>query len=302
MSVGEGERRQRYVVCHNPEEQTRQRHHRAKVLADLDAQLSTMKPSADGKLSARARELLTSGRFGKYLRQTDRGDLCVDRTAIRAEERYDGKWVITSNDDTLTSEDLALGYKQLLRVEQCWRQMKSGLKMRPVFHYLPSRIGAHVSICVLALLLERMAELRTGDTWRNLAAQLQKLQVIEYDRDGARIQQTTDVRPEAELLLKKLQVPLPPKLHSVVHIPASAPTVGAMEPTSARSAAPAVVASASPSSPSSAARPRRATQCNSTPHPCAAAPSRSAQVDDASASPSAGCASPTERHEAGGAA
>jgi transposase len=162
VTVGDGERRQRYVVCHNPAEEKRQREHRAKVIKELEAELATMRTRADGKLSQRARELTTSGRYGKYLRETERGELLVSRAAIHDEERYDGKWVITSNDDTLTPEDLALGYKQLLRVEACWRQLKSGLKMRPVFHYRPWRIQAHVSIAVLALLLERIAEIRTG--------------------------------------------------------------------------------------------------------------------------------------------
>jgi transposase len=220
--VGDGERRQRYVVCHNPAEEKRQRAHRAKVITELEAELSTMQTPTDGKLSRRAQELLTSGRYSRYLRQTERSGLRIDRTAVHEQERYDGKWVITSNDDTLTPEDLALGYKQLLRVEQCWRQLKSGLKMRPVFHYRPWRIHAHISIAVLALLIERVAEIRTGETWRNLVAQLQKIQVVEYDRDEARIQQTTEVRTEAELLLKKLKVALPPKLHSVAPIPGDA--------------------------------------------------------------------------------
>jgi transposase len=218
--VGDGERRQRYVVCHNPDEEVRQRRHRAKVIAELEVEISTMRPCAYGKLSARARELSVSGRYGRYLRETDSGDLRIDRAAIHEEERYDGKWVITSNDDTLTPEDLALGYKQLLRVENCWRHMKSGLKLRPVYHYRPDRIQAHVSISVLALLLERVAEIRTGETWRNLAARLQKIQVVEYDRGDARVQQTTDVHPETEQLLKKLLIALPNKLHSVGSIPA----------------------------------------------------------------------------------
>jgi transposase len=226
--IGDGERRRRYVVCHNPAEEKRQRAHRAKVLEELEAELKTMRTRADGKLSQRARELTTSGRYGRYLRETDRGELVVSRAAVHDEERYDGKWVITSNDDTLTSEDLALGYKQLLRVEACWRQLKSGLNMRPVFHYRPWRIQAHISIAVLALLLERIAEIRTGETWRNLAARLEKIQVVEYDRGEARIQQTTEVRPEAVELLRKLKVALPPKLHSVAPIPipaaATAPT------------------------------------------------------------------------------
>jgi hypothetical protein len=223
VTVGDGERRQRYVVCHNPAEEKRQRQHRAKVIKELEAELATLRTRDDGKLSQRAKELSTSGRYGKYLRETARGELLVSRVAIHDEERYDGKWVITSNDDTLTPEDLALGYKQLLRVEACWRQMKSGLKMRPVFHYRPWRIQAHVSIAVLALLLERIVEIRTGETWRNLAADLEKIQVVEYDRGEARIQQTTEVRPEAVELLRKLKVALPPKIHYVAPVPADAP-------------------------------------------------------------------------------
>lgn len=219
--VGDGERRQRYVVCHNPMEEVRQRQHRAKLIAELEAELASMQERDNGKHSKRACALLTSDRYRKYLRQTADGKLHIDRAAIQQAERYDGKWVITSNDDTLTTEDLALGYKQLLRVESCWRQMKSGLRMRPVFHFKPWRIQAHVSISVLALLLERVAEIRSGETWRNLTAQLQKLQVVEYDRGEARVRQTTEVRPELELLLRKLKVALPPKLHSVIPVPDS---------------------------------------------------------------------------------
>jgi len=221
--VGEGERRQRYVVCHNPAEEERQREHRAKLVAELEAELASMQQGKERGHSKRACELLASGRYGKYLRQTGRGKLRLDRAAVREAARYDGKWVITSNDDTLTAEDLALGYKQLMRVEQCWRQMKSGLRMRPVFHFRPWRIQAHVTISVLALLLERIAEIRTGDTWRNVAAQLEKIQVVEYDRGEARIRQTTEVRREALALLQKLRVAPPPTLHTVEAAPPAAP-------------------------------------------------------------------------------
>lgn len=216
--VGDGARQTRYVVCHNPDEATRQRQHREKLVAQLAAELDTMKEG--GGHSKRACELVASSRFGRYLRQTSTGKLRLDKAAIEDAARYDGKWVVTSNDDTLTAEDLALGYKQLLRVEQCWRQMKSGLRMRPVFHHAPWRIQAHVGICVLSLLLERVAEIRIGDTWRNICAQLETLKVVEYDRGEARIQQTTQLRREPELLLKKLGVPTPPKLHSVAEVPA----------------------------------------------------------------------------------
>ena len=70
--------------------------------------------------------------------------LVLDRQALQAAERLDGKFVVHGNDDTLTPEDMAPGYKQLQRVEQAWRDLKNGLELHPVFHWAPHRIHAHV--------------------------------------------------------------------------------------------------------------------------------------------------------------
>jgi transposase len=219
--VGDGERRQRYVVCHNPTEETRQRDHRNKVIAQLEVELATLKQD-DSKHSKRACALLVSSRFGRFLTEGADGKVRIDRAAVKDAERYDGKWVITSNDDTLTPEDLALGYKQLLCVEECWRTLKSGLRMRPAYHWRPWRIHAHVTISVLALLLERIVEIRTGDTWRNVSKRLETIKVVEYEHGEARIKQTSEIRPEVLALLRKLNVPVPARIHSVVEIPVGA--------------------------------------------------------------------------------
>jgi hypothetical protein len=87
--------------------------------------------------------------------------------------------------------------------------------MRPVFHWRPWRIQAHVTISVLALLLERVAEMRTGDTWRNLVAQLDTIKVVEYVRGETRVQQTSELRADVAALFVKLGVPLPPRLHAI---------------------------------------------------------------------------------------
>ena len=100
-------------------------------------------------------------------------------------------------------------------MKACWRQLKSGLKLRPVYHYRPWRIQAHVTLSVLGLLLERIAEIRAGDTWRNIRASLETIKVVDYERGPARVQQTTELRKEVVTLLRKLNVVVPPKLHSV---------------------------------------------------------------------------------------
>ena len=148
-------------------------------------------------------------------RRLSDGRLKIHLGAVREAARYDGKWVVTTNDDTLSAEDLALGYKQLLRVEEAWRSLKSGLGLRPVFHWRPWRIEAHVGLCVLALLLERVAEQRTGKTWRQLRSQLEKTKVIEYERDGVLVQQTTVGHEDLDKILALLKVAVPPRFHTI---------------------------------------------------------------------------------------
>jgi Transposase DDE domain len=215
-----GERRQRYVVCFNPEEAERVRKHRAEVLRQLEAELATLRVPADGH-SQRICELRATARYKPYLTETKGGGLAIDKAAIAAMERLDGKWVVTSNDDTLSAEDMALGYKQLLRVEECWRTMKSGLEMRPVYHHSPARIRAHVRLCVLALLIERIAETRCKDTWRNIRDDLNQVKVGLLQGPDGQVVQVTDPRDAAKKRLATLEIEPPPRVLGV-RLPAAA--------------------------------------------------------------------------------
>jgi len=208
VAVGEGERRRRYAVCFNPEEAARQRAHRDAVLRELEAELENLRHLPGEGHSKRECALRASARYGRYLKQT-RAGLAIDRPAVAAAERLDGKFVVHSNDDTLSAEDMALGYKQLQRVEESWRDMKGGLDLRPVFHWAPHRIHAHVAITVLGLLLERTAEHACGDTWRNIRDDLKRIQLAQLSSPHGRVWQVTDPTPEAAKRLKSLQIKPP---------------------------------------------------------------------------------------------
>ncbi|MFO1395229.1 MAG: hypothetical protein U1F09_15875 [Steroidobacteraceae bacterium] len=71
----------------------------------------------------------------------------------------------------------------------------------------------------MALMLERIAEIRAADTWRNISAALETIKVVDYERAETRIRQTTDVRPSVAALLRELKVPPPPRLHSIAENP-----------------------------------------------------------------------------------
>jgi transposase len=146
---------------------------------------------------------------------TKTGKPVIDKAAIRAREHLDGKFVVHSNDDTLSAEDMALGYKQLQRVEEAWRTLKSGLRLRPVFHWTPHRISAHVSLSVLALLLERVAEQACGDTWRNIRDDLKQIKLAQLLSPNGTVWQVTEPSPEASNRMKSLEINKPPPLLQV---------------------------------------------------------------------------------------
>lgn len=124
VSVGEGERRRRYALCFNPLEAKRQKLHREERLGELEAERASLSDLAKASHTKRVCALRTSARYGRLLKETKQG-LAIDRQAVTERERFDGKFVGQSNDDTLTAEDMALGYKQQQRVEEAWRTMKS---------------------------------------------------------------------------------------------------------------------------------------------------------------------------------
>jgi len=217
VTVGDGERRRRYVVCHNPQEAQRQRLHREKVLEQLSAELDSLRHQTDNKShTKRVCELRASGRYGRYLRLTRTGKPAIDRARVKALARLDGKFVVHSNDDTLSAEDMALGYKQLQRVEEAWRTLKSGLKLRPVFHWAPHRIHAHVALTVFALLLERVAEHACGDTWRNIRDDLKQIKLAQLLSPNGTVWQVTEPGKNATKRLKTLEINKPPPLLQVV--------------------------------------------------------------------------------------
>ena len=118
--------------------------------------------------------------------------------------------MLTSNDDTLSVTDIALSYKALWIIEHCFRRMKTtGLELRPMFHWAPQRITAHVKLCVLALRIQRTAEIRAGETWARLQDRLRPLKVVHHTSEGRRVAQTTRLDTDLRQLLARLGVPAP---------------------------------------------------------------------------------------------
>jgi transposase len=220
--VGDGERRKRYVLCFNPQEAERQRAHRQQVLMEIDAELTALDKREDDHPKA-ACSLMASKRYARYLGTDRRGRPKLDAAKVKAAEKFDGKFVVITNDDTLSAEDVALAYKAGAMIESCFRRMKqTGLEVRPMFHWTARRIEAHVKLCVLALQMQRSAEIRTGLSWMRIAHALAALKVVRYRSESRTIVQRTKISSELTGLLKKIGISAPKQLMAVTETPSTA--------------------------------------------------------------------------------
>jgi Transposase DDE domain len=191
---------ERFVICHNPEAAERDAAVRARMLAQLTETIHGTDTLPTTKRAELRGVISTKPGLHRYLRVTPSGLLRIDKHKIKAEANLDGKYLLRSSDPHLPAEDIALGYKQLLEVERGWRDMKQVIDLRPVYHRLEERIRAHVILCWLALLLVRIVETTTGATWRTLAAELNRLQVITFTGpDGTFRQRTELTKPQRDI-------------------------------------------------------------------------------------------------------
>lgn len=161
----------RYVVCHNEEQAKKDQADREAIVQALREQLKQSSKSLVGNKGYR-----------KFLKATRAGAFEIDDSKIQSEARFDGKWVLQT-DTELPGADVALKYKDLLLVESVFRNMKSILQTRPIYHKRDETIRGHVfcSFLAMVLLKELMGRLEaSGHTveWQRLRDDLQDLQEV----------------------------------------------------------------------------------------------------------------------------
>jgi hypothetical protein len=209
VKVGDGER---FVICHNPEAADRDAAIRDRLVAQLTDMIATSDPLSATKRAELRGVISTKPGLNRYLRVTPGGLLRVDHAAIKAEEKLDGKYLLRATDPHMTAEDIALGYKQLYQVERGWRTLKTTLDLRPVYHRLEERIRAHIILCWLALLLIRIVETTTTQTWHQLREHLDELHLGTFTGPAGTYRQRTELTKPQRDLLATLNLTPPKKI------------------------------------------------------------------------------------------
>jgi len=202
----EGARAQRFVVCHNPEQADRDATVRDRLVAHLEQLMAGSDSWTERRRDEFVGSLKSKPGLRRYLRRANSGLLRVDAAVIKREQHLDGKWLLRTSDSTLTADDLAAAYKTLLQVERGWRDMKGALALRPVFHYREDRIRSHVQLCWLALLLMRVVENATDDSWRNVRHELDRMHLVTLATADGQVAQRSATTAGQKTILAALEL------------------------------------------------------------------------------------------------
>ncbi|GAC1634357.1 MAG: IS1634 family transposase [Bradyrhizobium sp.] len=195
----------RYIVCRNLVEAAQAAKTREAVVAALRT-----------KLRQGDKSLVGNSAYRRYLKTPNQQHFSIDEARIAEEAIYDGLYVLRTN-TRLHPLNVMLRYRDLLVVEQLFRTEKSLLATRPIYHQTDPAIRGHVFCSFLALVLrkdleERLAAARLKPEWRELLADLDRLQEIEVEQDGKRFILRTPVTGVAGKAFQAVGVALPPNI------------------------------------------------------------------------------------------
>lgn len=211
VRVDDGAARDRFVICHNPDAARRDAEVRGRILVRLQDKIAGSDALSARQRAELAGKLGATAAFARFLRTTPAGKLRVDRAAVARDRNFDGKFLLRTSDESLAAADIALGYKGLYEAERGWRDLKSTLDLRPVYHRREDRIRAHVQLHWLALLVLRVAELAVGDTWRNIRDELERMHLVTFATGEGQVAQRSELTSGQRAILRALKLPEPPR-------------------------------------------------------------------------------------------
>jgi len=194
----------RYIVCVNPSQQRKDAADREAIVLALTEQLKKGPKSLVGNKG-----------FRKYVK-IEKGSTSIDENRIKYESRFDGKWVLRTNTG-LSADQVALKYKELWRVEKVFRDVKSLLTTRPIFHQKDRTIRGHVFCSFLALVLRKELDRRLSKAghrfeWAEIKQDLKALQRVTIQEDGRHLSIRSQSKGVCGKIFQAVGVAIPPTI------------------------------------------------------------------------------------------
>ena len=196
--------KRRYFICFNPfaaEDNQRKRRFFRKIIAN--------------KIKYRQnKEWIVKNGYKKYLK-VDNLKIQLDKKRLNQEHHYDGKWILITNSQTMSAGLAVHRYKSLTLIEQGFRDLKSLIKVRPIYHFKEERIKAHVFVSFLALIIKwylyRQLDSLSQTRGREFIGKMNDLKAVEIDKQH-KVFVRTEINPKLQKQMKTLGMTIPSKI------------------------------------------------------------------------------------------
>ena len=197
----------RYIVCRNERQARRDE-------ADRNAIVDSLKE----KIAKAPSSLISNKGYRSFLKVT-KNSVLLDEERIKIDAKFDGIWVLTTN-TKLKAREVALKYKELWMVEQTFRDMKSVIDTRPIYHKRDETIRGHVFCSFLALVLRKELDHRLVSQglqyeWADIKQDLKALQEVILEESGSTLAIRTECRGVCGKVFKAVGVAVPPTIRVV---------------------------------------------------------------------------------------
>jgi transposase len=198
----------RYIICINEDQAKKDAFDRDKIIASLR-----------DKLKQGDKSLVGNKGYRKYLKSGGE-HFDIDEDKIKADSRYDGKWVLTTN-TTMSARETALQYKELWMVEQIFRTMKTILTTRPIYHKCDETIRGHVFCSFLSLLLikqlqQKMSAKGWQAEWADVINDLEAMKETIIETGDKTITIRSELKGEAGKTFQSAGVAVPQRIKIAV--------------------------------------------------------------------------------------
>jgi transposase len=142
------------IATYSPTRAKKDKEDRERLIEKLKKKLSNSSNETSIK------KVISNGGYKKYTNVKEGSLLTINEKAIEEDASWDGfHGIAVSNSSKLTVKQALERYRDLWHVEEAFRVAKCTLKTRPIFHWVPNRIKAHMLLCFMNLFLERFLEL-----------------------------------------------------------------------------------------------------------------------------------------------
>lgn len=167
--------------------------------------------------SGKIKNLLESPSYLKYLDEVEGAAPKISDKKVEQDKEFDGVFVLTTN-AMMTPPEVVESYRSLWQIEQGFKQLKSELKLGPIYHYTDKRIRAHVFICFLALILRRLMSIKLNKKFKGKASypdcldDLKQLSVVEMKVKEEELHLLTEIKSNAKKMFSVLNLKTPQKV------------------------------------------------------------------------------------------